>query len=114
MKKMIIAAAVALTGSFALAGALDVPAPLPVGGQKITFPYCKDGAQATFVEQNAVGRTIYVTRTCTNGRWYPKTNPKIIKCQEGATAVWSVARPGLDRYDNVTYVCHDGKWVPNN
>jgi hypothetical protein len=112
MTKFMIALSLLAFGSFAFAGALDVPAPLPTGGQPITYPYCQDGQTMTFETQNAVGRTVQVTRVCTNGRWFAKTNPKPLLCKEGSWMLVSVPKSAnSDRYDNVTYYCHAGKWV---
>lgn len=112
MSKFIITVALSLCGSFAFAGALDQPAPPPTGGKHITFPYCQDGQTMTFEGYNAVGRTIEITRTCKDGRWFPKTNPKPMPCLEGSWMNVAVPKSAnSDRYDNVTYFCHNGKWV---
>jgi len=110
--KFAILAIMALTSSYAVAGALDVKDPYE-GKPYISNPNtaCVDGQTQIFTEARGNDRFVNVLRTCVNGRYYPKSVTKGAACKEGTVAFWSVAREGLDRYDTVKFVCVNGKYI---
>ncbi|HRO66527.1 MAG TPA: hypothetical protein PL182_03075 [Pseudobdellovibrionaceae bacterium] len=115
MKAVILAAVVALSGSFALAdsGAMD-QRDRESGPAPGTHIVCTEGTTQVFSEPRANGLDgmISVVRTCHDGRWYPKAKavtPR--RCIEGKTAFFTEFNNINDRSRTVTYVCHNGKYV---
>lgn len=115
MTKYLIIAAVALSGSLASAGKLDAEQYNYEDGVglKMTHPYCQDGDQKIFYEarQDGFDGMVYVTRTCKDGRWYPKTTTTGKGCVEGRRAIFTEVDQ-WDRAISKSYVCKNGKYVP--
>lgn len=112
MKKIMIAAIVALSSSFAVAGALDAAQyDYSDAGTPAAVKPCVNGTTQVVMEQHPfLDRQVAVTRICVNGSFNAHVTPR--KCKEGAFASWTVQNSINDRSHNVTYVCKAGKWIP--
>lgn len=118
MKQVILAAVIALAGSFAMADGGDHQQynPTPNYNPAPAQP-CVDGTQKYFYESRANGLDgmVYVLRTCVNGSYYPKSVTKGLGCKEGARMIVTEPRDGFtDRTVTRTYVCRNGKYVRAN
>lgn len=112
MKQFVLTAIIALTGSFATAGALDNQDAYQDHTPVYTTVRCKDGATAIFTEGNSVNdRTKTVTRTCVNGSYYPKSTVVVLACKEGSINYEPVFSNVNDRIRYEARVCRGGKYV---
>lgn len=82
-----------------------------IAPSKITV--CREGTRQAFTIEDTVNdRRITEVRTCTNGRWYPKTPaPKITKCTDGRRYSGVEYLHDRNGHFNVTRECKNGKYL---